>query len=136
MAATRVRDRSGYVAAIIVNVALIYLLNNLLEWNLLPFLTNDFVTVRGLIRLSLIVAIVFNAVFLAFDPPWFRSIGRIVIAGFSLAVSVLMYRTFPFDFTPYGFDWSIIVRVLIVIAIGGSAIAIVAEFVKLVRGER
>jgi hypothetical protein len=136
MATTRASDRSGYVAAIIVNAALIYLLSNLLEWNLLPFLTNDFVTVRGLIRLSLIVAIVFNAVFLTFDVPWFRSTGRIVMSGLSLVVSVALYRTFPFDFSPYSFDWSTIVKVLVAIAIGGSAIAIIAELVKLVRGNR
>ena len=136
MATTRVSDRSGYVAAIIVNAALIYLLNNLLEWNVLPFLTSGFETVRGVLRISLIVAIVFNALFLAFDPPWFRSTGRVVMGGLSLVVSVVMYRTFPFDFTPYDFDWSIIARVIIVIAIAGSAVAILVELVKLIRGVR
>ena len=136
MATTRVSDRSGYVAAIIVNAALIYLLNNLLEWNVLPFLTSGFETVRGVLRISLIVAIVFNALFLAFDPPWFRSTGRVVMGGLSLVVSVVMYRTFPFDFTPYDFDWSIIARVIIVIAIAGSAVAILVELVKLKRGVR
>ena len=136
MATVRASDRSGYIAAIIVNAALIYLLNNLLEWNVLPFLTSEFETVRGVLRISLIVAIVFNTVFLAFDPPWFRSTGRIVMGGLSLVVSVVMYRTFPFDFTPYDFDWSIIARVIIVIAIGGSAVAILAEVVKLIRGAR
>lgn len=136
MATSKASDRSSYIAAIIVNAALIYLLNHLLEWNLLPFLTNDFVSVRGLIRLSLFVAIVINVVFLAFDPSWFRSVGRIVLSGFSLAVSILMYQKFPFDFAPYNFDWSLIVRVLIILAIGGSAVAILAELVRLVHAER
>ena len=136
MATSKASDRSSYVAAIIVNAALIYLLNHLLEWDLLPFLTNDFVSVRGLIRLSLFVAIVINVVFLAFDPPWFRSVGRIVMGGFSLAVSILLYQKFPFDFNPYDFDWSLIVRVLIVLAIGGSAVAILAELVKLARNDK
>jgi hypothetical protein len=136
MATSKASDRSSYVAAIIVNAALIYLLNHLLEWDLLPFLTNDFVSVRGLIRLSLFVAIALNVVFLAFDPPWFRSVGRIVMGGFSLAVSILLYQKFPFDFNPYDFDWSLIVRVLIVLAIGGSAVAILAELVKLARNDK
>jgi hypothetical protein len=136
MASSNGSDRSSYVAAIIVNAALIYLMSNLLEWGLLPFLTNGFVDVRGWIIISLIVAIAFNVLFLAFDQAWFRSIGRIVMSGFSLAVSIIMYQKFPFDFTPYDFDWSLIARVLIVLAIGGSAIAILAELVKLARGER
>lgn len=136
MATSKGPDRSSYIAAIIVNAALIYLVSNLMEWDLLPFLTNGFIDVRGWIIISLIVAIAFNVLFLAFDPAWFRSIGRIAMSGFSLAVSIILYQKFPFDFTPYDFDWSLIVQVLIILAIGGTAVAILAELVKLARGER
>jgi hypothetical protein len=126
--------RSGYVAAIIVNIALFFVVENLLGWNLLPFLTTDFNRIIGLIELSLIVTIVVNLIYLAYDAPRFKALGRIVISVISLAIAIRMWRVFPFDFSTMGFDWTWIVRAIIALAITGAAVAILADLVKLARG--
>jgi uncharacterized membrane protein YesL len=129
----RSTGRSGYVAAIVVNIGLIFVFDNLLEWNVLPFLTQDFTEVVGLIKVSLGVSIVVNVLYLVYDEPWFKSLSRIVLSAISLAVAVLMYRVFPFDFTPYGFDWTIVARTAIIVAIVGTSAAILVDLVKLAR---
>lgn len=133
MASARSTGRSGYVAAIIVNIALIFVVDNLLAWNLLPFLTNDFTEVAGLIKVSLGATIVVNFLYLVYDEPWFKSLTRIILGGFSLAVGVLMYRVFPFNFEPYGFNWTLTAQTLLIVAIVGTSIAILVDLVKLAR---
>ena len=44
-----------------------------------------------------------------------------------------MWRVFPFDFSAYAFPWTTVARVLIVLSIVGSAIAIVVEVGRLFR---
>jgi len=44
-----------------------------------------------------------------------------------------MYQVFPFDFSAYEFNWEMLTRVVMVIGIVGTGIAIVVEFLKLAR---
>jgi hypothetical protein len=45
-----------------------------------------------------------------------------------------MFQVFPFDFSGYQFDWEIVTRVVLILAIIGTAIAVVVETVKLATG--
>jgi hypothetical protein len=49
---------------------------------------------------------------------------------------VAWWRVFPFEFSGQTFDWELAVRVLLVLAMAGSAIAIVAGLVRLAAGGR
>jgi hypothetical protein len=40
---------------------------------------------------------------------------------------------FPFDFGDASFDWALLIRVLLVIGIGGAAIGVVVHTVSLIR---
>jgi hypothetical protein len=125
--------RSGYVIAIAVNVVMLYVVNNLLAWNLLPFLTDDFGRVLWLIDISLLATIMVNFVYLAYDQSWFRSLGQIGLNLISLVVAVRMYQVFPFDFSGSTFDWTQIARVVIIFTILGTAVGAIVEAVKLAR---
>jgi hypothetical protein len=125
--------RSGYLIAIAVNVVMLYVVNNLLAWNILPFLTDDFGRVLWLIDISLVATIVVNFIYLAYDRSWFRSLGQIGLNLISLAVAVRMYQVFPFDFSASAFDWTQIARVVIIFTILGTAIGAIVEGLKLVR---
>ena len=70
----------GYVVAIVVNIAMLVIANNILAWGWLPFLTADFAEVLPLIDMSLLATIVVNATYLAHDPPWFKSVCQIAAA--------------------------------------------------------
>ena len=128
-----VARRSGYVIAIAVNVVMLYVVNNLLAWNILPFLTDDFGRVLWLIDVSLLATIMVNFVYVAYDQRWFRSLGQIGLNLISLVVAVRMYQVFPFDFSGSTFDWTQIARMVIIFTILGTAIGAMVEALKLAR---
>ena len=125
--------RAGFVAAIVVNLAMLWVANNLLTWDVAPFLTAEFGQVLWLINLSLAATILMNASWLAYDAIWFRSLGQISLNVLSAVVAITMYRVFPFDFSAYEFDWEPVARAVIVLTVVGLAFGTVAELVKLAR---
>ena len=125
--------RPGYVIAILVNIALLVVANSILEWNVLPFLTQDFTRVLALLNVSLSATIAANLAFLFFDPDWFTGLCGMVLAAIGIAVGVLFLAVFPFDFSAYSFDWALVAKVLIILGIVGTSIGFIAETVKLLR---
>jgi hypothetical protein len=129
----RVPRRSGYAIAIVINVAFLFVANNLLDWDLIPFLTSDFTRVLWIINVSLLATIVVNLAYLWYDPAWFKSVCQICLGGISMLVSIRMLQVFPFDFTRYQFDWEPVARFVMILGVVAVAIGIVVEVVKLVR---
>jgi hypothetical protein len=125
--------RAGYVAAIVVNLVLLFVANNLLAWDLVPFLTDDFTRVLWLISISLLATIVVNLAYLWYDPAWFKSLCQIGLGGISMLVAIRTYQVFPFDFSAYQFDWERLARFVIVLSMVAIGIGVVVEAVKLVR---
>jgi hypothetical protein len=125
--------RFGYLIAIALNAAILVLVNNLLEWDLSPWLTDDFELALPLISAALIATIVVRAIYMFFDARWFKSLTQIGLAGISLAATLRLYRVFPFDFSAYEFPWNTVARSVLIIALVGTVIGIVAETVKFVR---
>lgn len=126
-AATRI----GYLVGIAVNALLLFIANNLLEWEWLPWLTDEFDLVLGLINISLGASIGLNVVYLGYDRKPFKALGDLALALISLAVTVRMWRVFPFDFSAYEFDWPMLVRVVLVLSMVGLGIGIIAQTVRL-----
>ncbi len=124
--------RVGYAVAVAVNVALLYVANNLLEWGWPPFLTEDFGRLLPIVTVSLVASILVNLAYIAYDAKWFKSLTQIGLAVITMAVFIRTLQVFPFDFSPYDFNWETPTRAIIYICIVGVAIAIVVESVKLV----
>jgi hypothetical protein len=122
--------RFGYAVAIGVNAALLYVANNLLEWDVVPFLTADFDRVLPIVNVSLVASIVVNAMFLSYDADWFKSLCQAVLAAISLAVIARTFAVFPFDFSAYEFDWEALTRGIMIFMMVALSIAVVAETVK------
>jgi hypothetical protein len=125
--------RSGYLVAVVVNAAMIFVVLNLLDWGVLPFLTEDFTLLVPLIVVSLVASIVANAMYLVYDPPWFKTLCQVGISIISLVVAIRTYQVFPFDFAGYGESWTSVTRIIVVVAMVGSALSILAESVKLLK---
>lgn len=123
----------GYLVAVAINAVMLYVANRLLEWEWPAFLTQDFDQVLPIVQASLIAGVVINLAYVGFDAPWFKSVGQIVISAIGLAVAVRMFTVFPFDFSRYDFAWDTVARAVIVVALIGSALAIVVETLKLFR---
>ncbi|CAB4877936.1 MAG: hypothetical protein F2793_05290 [Actinobacteria bacterium] len=125
--------RAGYVIAIIINAVLLYLINGRPGWESWDVLTADFVLVLWLVNLSLSLSFIANVLYLVYDVPWFKATCELVLAVVSLAVAVRGYQVFPFDFSSFAYGWTVLVRLILVVAMIGSSIAIIVQLVKLVR---
>jgi hypothetical protein len=125
--------RAGYVVAILVNTALLYVVNVWPGWQTLSFLTEDTRQVLGLVNLSMVAGLVANVVFLAHDAPWLKALGDLVTTGIGLAALIRVWQVFPFDFRGSSFDWALLARFVLAVAIVGSAIGMVVQFVSLLR---
>ncbi len=119
--------------SIAVNAVLLWIVHRILGWGWLPFLTPAWTLVLPVLTASLIVAIVVNVALLGYDGVWLRAPANILVAAFGVAVAVRIWRVFPFDFSGYAFPWDTVARVLVVLSIVGSAIAIVVEVGRLAR---
>jgi hypothetical protein len=122
--------RAGYCIAIAFSAALLIVLNARPGWQAMPFLTSDAGQVLWLVNLSLAAGIAANVVYLAYDQPWVRSLGDLVTTGIGLAAAIRIWQVFPFALSS---GWSTAVRVLLVVAIAGSCIALVVQIVSLAR---
>ena len=127
-----VSPRVGYVIAIAINAALLWLIHVWPGWDAVPFLTADFEMVLWLVDLSLVVTIALNLVYLIRDPRWLTAAGAVVTTGIGLAGAVRMLQVFPFDFGTSDF-WPLVFRILLWVGIVGSVIGIVTNAVTLVR---
>ncbi|MCR6492501.1 hypothetical protein [Cellulomonas sp. P24] len=128
-----VARRFGYVVAIAVNAAILYAANVWPGWDAVPFLTSATDQVLGLVNASIVVSIVANVVYLMSDPRWLKALGDVATTAVGLAALVQIRAVFPFAFTHGRVDWDLVTNVVLVVAIVGSAIGIVAALVTFVR---
>jgi hypothetical protein len=125
--------RFGYAVAIAINVALIFLINEWPGWSSVPFLTDETETVIPILNAALVISIVVNAIYLIADPRWLRAIGDAVTAVVSFIVIMVTLRVFPFDFSDYSFDWTMLVQVLLGVGLIGCVFAVIANLVTFTR---
>jgi len=124
--------RLGYLIAIVLNLSLVYLVNVWPSWQEVSWLTAQTQDVLGLVNLSLLAGAAVNTLYLVYDRPWFNALGDLVTTAIALAVVLDVYRVFPFDFSQTAVDWSPVVRIVLVVAIIGTAIGTVVSFVTFI----
>jgi hypothetical protein len=90
--------KAGYLVAVVVNAVLLFVLNGQPGWQALPFLTSTITQVLGLVNLPLAAGLAVNLVYLAYDPPWLKSLGDLLTAAIGLAVATRLWQVFPFAF--------------------------------------
>lgn len=125
--------RAGYVAAAVVNLVLLWITNQLLDWGWPAFLTDDFEDLLPWVNASFLATIGVNLIWVWRDPAWFRHLGEAATNLISLVVAWRTWQIFPFDFSGYSFDWELVARILIVVGMVGAAIGTVVELVRLAR---
>jgi hypothetical protein len=128
----RAARKIAYGASVVVNLVMLFVINNLLEWDWFRFLTTDFGPMLWLINVSLVATVLINLVWLGYDPVWFRSLSQIGLNLISAVVTIRMYQVFPFDFSAYEFNWAPVARLAIILTMVGLALGTITELVKLV----
>jgi len=126
----RAGRRFGYGVAVVINVAMLIAVQYIYDWGWLPFLTVEFNEVVPWISLSLMASILANLVYQFNDAPPVKSTGQILVNLISIVVSYRIFQTFPFDFSGYDFNWAIVVRIVLILAMVGAGIGVLTEAVK------
>ena len=125
--------RFGYVVAVLINAVLLYATNVWPGWEAVPFLTADTVLVMGLVNASIIVNLAANAGYLITDPPWFKALGTVLTSAVGFVAAARIWKIFPFDFDGSAVDWSFLVRIVLGLAMVGSAIAAIVSVVAIAK---
>ncbi len=87
----------------------------------------------GILSLSLGISVVVNLAFAVYDTAWFKSVGQIVMSVIGFAAAVRLWQVFPFDFSAYEFDWELVARGVLVVAMVGVVISVLVELGRLGR---
>ena len=125
--------RVGYVAAVLINAVLLYAANVWPGWEAVPFLTADTMLVMGLVNASIIVSLAANAAYVITDPPWFKALGTVLTSAVGFLAAARIWQVFPFDFDGSAFDWAVVVRIVLGLAMVGSAIGVIASLVTVAK---
>jgi hypothetical protein len=125
--------RAGYAAAVAINGLLLFGINVAPGWSIVPFLTPDISAVLPWINASLVAGILANAVYLFRDTRRVKGLGDLITAVVGLVATVRLWQVFPFDFGAEPNAWSTVVRVLLIVAIAGTGIAVIVGVVTALR---
>jgi hypothetical protein len=125
--------RFGYGMAIAINLFLVWFVGNLMEWELVAFLTAEFADLVPLIQLGLWVTIAANVVYILDDRSFSTRAARLVVDIVNLFVTFRVFDVFPFDFSAHSFNWGFVFRAVLVIALVGTAISAVIHVGQLLK---
>lgn len=121
--------RSEYIGAIVVNVILLYIFNNLLNWQVY-FITNALNEVLWIINIAIIATIIGNIMFIIFNPEWFRHIIKMILNIFAFTAVYSIYSVFPFNFSSFLIDWGLTIALIFIVT--GIVIATIVELFLLI----
>jgi hypothetical protein len=121
------------VVAIIINAIGLFIVQNLVAWDI-SFVTNKFAEVEGVISRSLVATIVVNALFLFYDRRWFKGLGEALSQTVSLVATIRLLQVFPFDFDGWNGPWDQVTRAVLIIAVIGTVVSILASLRNFVLG--
>lgn len=124
--------RVGYVAAIIVNLIMLYVVHSLLRWGV-PFLTEDWAAVLPYMDNSIWTTIAANIAWIFYDARWFRRLLQIGLNVLGFRVVWAMFTIFPFEIDVYPVEQ--ILRVGLQVAMVGIVIGTVVEIIGLLFGK-
>ena len=119
-----VEEKRGYVVAIIFNLIFLYVFNNLLNWHVY-FVTTALNSVLWIINLSIIVAVIGNALLMLYNPEFFRHVMTTIINIFAFVAIFFLYNVFPFNFNNFYIYWGL--NILLIILMIVLAISIIIE---------
>ena len=126
--------RFGYGIAIGINLLLVWIVGNLVAWEMVGFLTPEFDDLVPLIQLGLWVTIAANVVYLMDDRSVVTRVARLIVDIVNLFVTFQIFDVFPFAFSAHEFDWGLVFRGLRVIALVGTAIGAIVHLGQLLGG--
>lgn len=120
----------GYALSIGINIVLIWVAHNMVDWGWPSFITEDWTRVRGLVEASLLVSIIANLAYIASDPKWVRGLGEATTNLVSVIATIRLLTVYPFDFSAYDGPWDVLTKFILVMVIVGTVVGFVANIGK------
>ena len=118
----------GYIVSIAVNIILIYIFNNLLNWHI-NFINESFISPLWVLNISFAAIILANIFYLIYDGMWFRSLCQVILNIISAAAIYTLYIVFPFNLDePAAGN----IRFVLIVFLVGIGIAIIVELIKFI----
>ena len=123
-------------SAIAAQAAFLIVVNHIRDWDWLPWLTDDFDDVAGIMSIALIASMLANLIYLlfpiAYATRWSRSALTATSVGITLAAAVRLYQVFPFDFDRYSFNWDTLTRAVLIFLIVSMTLGLLFHLVQLI----
>ncbi len=123
----RRRRISEYVGAIVANGVLLFVLNNLLGWNV-PFLTESYKNCLWAIDISLGAIIIVNFVFIFFDKDWFKHLLQVFTSIASFISLCVIHAIFPFEFANPA--WYLALKIFLIVAMAVTGAGILYNIIR------
>jgi hypothetical protein len=116
-----------FVVAVIVNIIMFYVVNNLVSWNI-SFIDASFNNILWIFNISIAANILANVAFLVYYSDWFRSIIQIILNIIGFVVVYYLYVVYPFIFSDAWVNYA-----LIVVLVLAMVVIVIATFVEALR---
>jgi len=132
------QKRTGdFIGAVVVNIIVCVILNTLLLWRQWTqgVILESWIDILWAANISFGVQIAGNLLLAFYRPPRLQALMRALFAAASLLSAIVFFIVFPMDFSHLVGSWlNTLLKVLLMIGIGVSAIACVVECVRFVLG--
>jgi hypothetical protein len=132
---SRPNRMGNYIAAVILNIILLVVLNKLPDWNF-RVLAPSYQDVLWVINLSLGVQVAGNFLLIFFHPLHLHHLGQAIFSTFSAFAVWRIYQVFPFDLTSVtdAIGWfDTVLKVLIMVVFIGTVIGGSLNFYRFLR---
>jgi hypothetical protein len=126
----RITRMASYLLAIIINAALLVLVNFVIKWDQVSFLTTRYKELLWLLNFTLAVTVLANYFLIISRREWFTELCHVLASGVSLVFAARLLQVFPFDFSAFaGFDWTLTVRAFLIFLVSVTALATLVELI-------
>lgn len=124
--------RFGYLLAAVINGVMLWIAHQLLNWEWPGFLTPEFDDVLPIITVSFVASIVTNLAYARNDRWPIKPLGELTTSVVGFVTALRIWQVFPFEFD--GDDWSWLARLVLMVAMIGSAMGAIVQLVNLTKG--
>jgi hypothetical protein len=128
------RTPFGYLVSAAINGVLLWAVNRLPVWNPFFLLQEKYGEVLWALNMMFIVQIALNVVLVFFHPLFFHYLANTIASLVSIVAFSMLLQVFPVDFSARVGPWAnTLFRVVVIIALAGSAIGGAVSFVRFLR---
>jgi hypothetical protein len=126
------RRMTDYIFTVIFNIAFLVVVNKVPDWNI-PVITDSFPDILWAVNTSVAVSIAGNFILIFFHPRFLHHLFNAVFSVFGILAASVILSVFPFEFADLVGEWlNILIRIVLIVGIVGSAIGVVVNIVKAV----